>query len=192
MKLRTRVLIDVDDVCGQFRRLYLDTIRELFGVEITLDQSSRDYDVDKFSPLEEWQKAQVWRVINSQGWATKMEPMPGAVEAIQRIAQHHQVSFITKPLKSSPTWGADRRRWISRHFGPKLAEKVHSTSAKEEVDGNFLIEDRLSYCEAWSEDRREHSKRKFEAVLFAWPYNEHRPERFKRFPDWKSIADYVT
>jgi 5'(3')-deoxyribonucleotidase len=192
LKPKKRFLIDVDDVTAQFRTAYLQTIARLYP-SLQVDPASciEEWDVDKIVPLEKWQKDAIWHEINSPGWCYDMEPMPGAVEAIKILAYNHEVSFVTKPLKTSPTWGYDRRRWIHKHFGPKLADNLHNTAQKYAVDGNYLIEDRIEHCDAWLADRAEHSKRKHAAILYAWPYNEHTPIRHVRMPNWGAIIRYT-
>lgn len=186
---KQRVLIDVDDVAAQFRRGYLDTVFRLHGVRIAMDTTLKTWDIDHTLQLTQPQLNAVWREINSPGWAQRLEPMPGAVAAIEALASRHEVMFVTKPLRSSDTWESDRRKWVRKHFGVHLSECVHQTGKKYAVDGNWLIEDKPEHAEQWIADRMEHSRRRCQAILYAWPYNAS--SKFTRLPDWPSIVQYI-
>jgi 5'(3')-deoxyribonucleotidase len=189
-----RVLIDVDDVAGQFRRAAIEVANRLFNLDVHLEDCIAWNIEEMFPTLSPAQITCLWEVIESPGWAQKMRPMEGAVSSIARIAAKYEVAFVTKPLKSSPTWGYDRRKWVAMHFGESLAENLHSTGMKYAVDGDYLIEDTLSHLAEWLIDRKQHSKRTFKGILYAWPYNEvHTLEtRYHvRLPDWYSIVSYL-
>lgn len=188
MKHKKRVLIDIDDVCAQFRLGYLRTLYALFGIQCNVEDAMALYDIDKMFDLTPEQHALLWKTINGPGWCGHLEPMPGAVEHIKELARYYEVSFVSKNLKTSPTWVYDRTRWLKRHFGQELADNYHATGQKYAVDANWLVEDRVDHVEKWLEDRRLHSKRNYQALLFAWPYNENAPEGVLRLPDWDAIA----
>lgn len=189
-----RVLIDVDDVTGQFRRAAIELANQMFGLNVDISQCVAWNVEEMFPTLTEDQIVQLWEKICGPGWGQTLLPMPGAVEAIDRIARKYQVAFVTKPLKLSPTWCYDRRLWIAKYFGEVLANSVHNTSMKYAVDGNYLIEDTISHLVEWLRDRKEHSRRDFKAIIYAWPYNEAHPietQYHVRLPDWPSIEDYL-
>ena len=188
MKHKKRILIDIDDVCAQFRLAYLQTLFFLFGIKCDVKDAMAIYDIDKMFDLAPKQHAQLWKTINGPGWAGTLEPMPGAVKHIKELARYFEVSFVSKNLKTSPTWVYDRTLWLKKHFGQELADNYHATGQKYAVDANWLIEDRVDHVEKWLADRKEHSKRNFKALLFAWPYNENAPEGVERLPDWDAIA----
>lgn len=184
-----RVLIDIDDTAGQFRLGYLDTVFNLHGVKIDLASCLSTWDIDNTLQLTQWQINAVWKAINSPGWNQQLLPMPGAVEAIDRLARKHEVMFVSKPLKSSATWESDRRKWVRKYFGVKLSNSLHQTGQKHAVDGNWFIEDKPEYAEAWTADRQKYSRRRSQAILYAWPYNES--STLLRLPNWRAIVDYI-
>ena len=184
-----RVLIDVDDVAAQFRRGYLDTVMRIHGINIDMSTTLSSWDIDHTLQLTRQQLNAVWREINSPGWAQTLEPMPGVLEAVVNLSSRYEVMFVTKPLKSSDTWQSDRRKWVRKWFGPAMSENVVQTGKKYAVDGNWLIEDKPEHAEQWIADRMEHSRRRCQAILYAWPYNAD--SKFTRLPDWPSIVNYI-
>lgn len=201
MRHPRRVLIDVDDVTGQFRLAAIQLANRMFNLDVRLATCTAWNINEMFPMLSKRQLDYLWEAIESPGWAQEMLPMHGAVAGILRIAAKYEVAFVTKPLKSSMTWGYDRRMWIAKYFGEDLAENLNSTGMKYAVDGDYLIEDTLTHVAEWLADRNQHSKRTFKAIIYAWPYNEidtperqrlvHLMDRCVRLPDWYSIVNYL-
>lgn len=190
--MKNRLLIDIDDVSAMFRYRFMQLVNEIHGTNLRYENCQGYWEVSKAMGLTERQAAPVWRAVNSNGFAQTLEPMPGVQEAVERLAQHYEVMFVTKPLRSSPTWVYDRTHWVKKHFGVALSKNIHSTGAKYAVDGNVLIEDTPSHAVAWLADRIEHSRRNCYAVLYAWPYNEDQGQHsFPRFPDWPAITNHI-
>lgn len=186
-----RVLIDLDDTTCQFRQGYIDLVNELFGTQHTLAEISMDYYCDLAIKLTKAQQSQVWQAINKRGWSQSLQPMPGAVEAIQRLKSRYEVAFLTKQSLSSETWNYDRYRWVKKWFGAELAENIHFTRKKHAVCGDYLIEDHVENCKAWLVDRQLRSKHPARVILYAWPYNEYHDicsTKASRLPDWPSIV----
>jgi 5'(3')-deoxyribonucleotidase len=195
-----RVLIDVDDVCAQFRAAYVALANQYYQESAvnpkfwSVEDTHSAWDVESAMGLTPAEQAAIWQQVNTSSFAAQLEPVTGSVQAIKRIAKRYEVGFVTKPLKSSPTWTYDRKKWLKKHFG-QLGENVVSTALKGWVDGDYLIEDRLPMAQQWVEQRllRGHPRITPIGIIYAWPYNEL-PEVYHnlvRFSDWESILDYL-
>lgn len=192
--MMAEILIDIDDVSAQFRRSYIESINHVLGREFLYENTPfTDWDIDKSFQFTNYERARLWKYINSLGWAQRLELMPGAGDAIEALASRHEVVFVSKPLKTSATWVNDRYKWVRKHFGVTLATEMISTAAKYRVDGDFLIEDRVGHATEWMRVRTLRSPhRRHQPILYAWPYNDV-PEaaNIPRLPDWKTIVEWI-
>lgn len=105
---------------------------------------------------------------------SKMEPMPGALDAVRALAEKYDCWILTTaPWKNPSAWG-DKIAWVTKYFDDIFHKKVIMTHAKDLLnDGaSFLIDDRTAHGADSFGDR---------LILF----------HSDRFPDWESVKDYL-
>lgn len=189
------IVIDVDDVVAQFRRKFVDVANNVLGTDMRLEDCMDVYECEVAMQLTPAQNSRVWIEVNKKGFAADIEPMPGAVEAIEKLASRYDISFLTSPLKSSPTWVSDRRKWVRKHFGPTLADSIITTKTKFKVDADIFIDDRPEMIDAWWKHRvqRGGHLRMYHPIIFAWPYNAEYAEKAEvpSFHQWHEITEYL-
>lgn len=79
-----------------------------------------------------------------------LEPFPGAIEALHRLARRHHIAIIT----TKPAFAvADTFRWLADHGVPTT--EVHITEAKEVVDCDAYLDDGPHVLEALAAHRPE-------------------------------------
>ncbi len=101
-----------------------------------------------------------------------MEPMPGAIEALHRIAEHYDCYILsTAPWKNPSSW-ADKVRWVTEHLDDLFHKRLIISHHKELLNGDYLIDDRPN--NGASEFRGKW-------IQFGSP----------EFPDWAAIEDYL-
>lgn len=108
------------------------------------------------------------------GVFSKMEPMPGAIDAARALAERYDCWILTTaPWKNPSAWG-DKIAWVTRYFDDIFHKKVIITHAKDLLnDGSsFLIDDRTA-----------HGADSFGSRLIQFHSD--------RFPDWKSVKDHL-
>lgn len=144
---RPRFLCDVDDVLANYVQGFVSAVIAT-GVRPGLSQNHKfdEWDLSKSLKLTDEEDDKVYSLINMPGFATMLNPLPGAVEGVTKIMEIADVFFLTSPLKSSPTWSYDRRLWLEKLFEDA---KIVSTSEKHTVDGDFLCDDKPVHCEEW-------------------------------------------
>lgn len=160
------ILFDVDGVLADFTGRVLDVVHEETGRAHTPDDHTKwSFREALGLPARHWRA--VARRIGEPGFACSLRPYPGAVELVKRVAEQHEVFFVTADWRSSPTWVHDRNAWLERHFGRTLGSRVVHTSHKVLVDGDVLVEDKVETVEAW--ERAGQGRRR--AFIVDRPYN---------------------
>lgn len=146
-----RVLIDVDGVLADFRQLFISAVMATGVRAIDYTWRPDQWDLSKALKLTKKEDDAVFSIINAAGVADDyLQPFPGAVEGVRRVAQYASVYFVTAQLRTSPTWVYDRDRWLIRHFGKEQGEKVVYTDHKYVVCGDYLVDDKPENCREWA------------------------------------------
>ena len=110
---------------------------------------------------------------------SKMTPMPGALEAFEKLANEHNVYIVsTAPWDNSSAW-SDKRDWVVRHLGEAAEKRLILTHHKNLVRGDIIIDDRTKRGVAEHPGRHIH----FGHDPFTGEVNE--------FPDWPSALAEV-
>lgn len=147
---RPRFLCDVDDVLANYCQGFTACVISTGVRNIKMDHPYDDWDLSKSLGLTDEEEAKVYSLINMPGFATMLQPCPGAVDGLKKVMEMADVLFVTSPLKSSPTWAHDRRLWLEKYFGDEQGKKIVSTHEKYAVDGDFLLDDKPEHCAGWS------------------------------------------
>lgn len=101
-----------------------------------------------------------------------MDPMPGAVEAVHRLAEKYDVYILsTAPWKNPSAW-ADKVAWVQKYFDDVFRKRLILTHRKDFLKGDYLIDDRPN-----------HGADTFEGEWLQFGS--------KRFPDWHAVRDYL-
>ena len=101
-----------------------------------------------------------------------MEPMPGAVDAVHKLAAKYDVYILsTAPWKNPSAW-ADKVAWVTKYFDDVFHKRLILSHHKDLLKGDYLIDDRS----------------KNGADTFEGEWIQFGSERF---PDWQSILDYL-
>lgn len=184
---RPRVLCDADDVLVDYVEGFTAAVISTGVRNIKMDHKYDQWDLSKSLKLSEEEDNKVYALINMPGFASKLNPLPGAVEGLKRVMEVADVLFVTSPLKSSPTWAYDRRLWFEKHFGEEQGEKIVSTAEKYAVDGDFLIDDKPEHCKSW---QAEHPMGM--ALMWATGRNEgHVPMGIGLVGNWPIVYELV-
>ena len=100
-----------------------------------------------------------------------MEPMPGAVEAVHKLAEKYDVYILsTAPWKNPSAW-ADKVAWVTKYLDDVLHKRLILSHHKDLLKGDYLID-----------DRPKHSADQFEGEWIQFGSQE--------FADWRAVLDY--
>lgn len=111
-------------------------------------------------------------VDGTEGLFLELKPMPGAVKAFNFLAKHFDTYILTTaPWKNKSAW-TDKRIWVEKYLSGAGIKKLIITHNKGLNKGDYIIDDRLAK-----------GVDKFEG--------EHIHFLTEKFPDWKSVLDYL-
>jgi 5'(3')-deoxyribonucleotidase len=171
-----RVLVDCDGVIADYGAFYLTAVYAVTGRRYSpADVTTWSYsDCLGLTPADE---------ILIEAWMNRapidIPEIPGAVEAVRRIAGTHDVVFVTAPHAGVREWVYWRQRWLETRF-PGLP--VVHTARKDLVWGDALIDDRPENLEAWA---TLHGT----GLLMDAPYNTGRQSAcWWRVSDWNDVT----
>jgi 5'(3')-deoxyribonucleotidase len=91
---------------------------------------------------EETRKEYEGRIDETPGLFALMEPIPGAIEAIQLLAKHFDVYILSTSPWNNPTAASDKIEWVKKYLNGVFHKRVIITHHKELLIGDYLIDDR--------------------------------------------------
>jgi len=68
----------------------------------------------------------------------------GAIEAIKKLAEKHEVFFLSTAPWSNPQAWMDKRIWVQRNLGKFAHKRLMLSHRKDLLMGDFLIDDRTN------------------------------------------------
>jgi len=126
--------------------------------------------IDKLS--EEVKKEYEGRLDEVPGIFSLMDPMPGAIEAVNTLKEHYDMYILsTAPWKNITAY-SDKLAWLTKHFGDLFKKRVIITHCKNLCDGDYLVDDRA----------------KNGASEFPGEWVQFGSERY---PDWEEVTRYL-
>ena len=144
------------------KRVFIDMDNVLVDFQSGLDQMS-----------EETKAAYAGRLDEIPGLFAKMKPMPGAIEAVHELQKHYDLFILsTAPWKNPSAW-SDKVEWVTKYLDDVFHKRLVITHRKDLCQGDYLIDDR---------GKNGTSEFSGEWIQFG----------SERFPDWKSVLDYLT
>ena len=159
--LRDSYDINQNGTTQRKKRLYFDMDGVLVDFESALAKQN-----------EETLKEYEGRYDEIPGLFGQMLPMSGAIDAVHRLKEHYDCYILsTAPWKNPSAW-SDKVMWITRYLDDVFHKRMVITHCKNLCIGDILID-----------DRGKNGTNEFEGE---WMHFGS-----ERFPDWKSVLDYL-
>ena len=141
--------------------VYVDMDNVLVDFQSGLDKTS-----------EEVKKEYEGRLDEIPGLFGLMEPMSGAINAMHQLQERYDLFILsTAPWKNPSAW-SDKVKWVTKYLDDVFHKRMIITHRKDLCIGDYLIDDR---------GKNGTSEFKGEWIQFG----------SERFPDWKSVLDYL-
>jgi 5'(3')-deoxyribonucleotidase len=106
------------------------------------------------------------------GFYSDLDPMPGAIEAFEKLCDKYEVYILTAPSWENPSSYTDKRLWVEKYLGEKGYKRLIISNDKSLFSGRALIDDRTKYGV---------TKFKGEHIHFG----------SDNFPDWNNVLKYL-
>jgi len=178
-----RVLVDMDGVIADWGHAYGESL-DRYGdaaARIPRHQDQRSFNLNEGRTPEE--RAIIAAVMVEEGFYSRLEPIPGAKQALKAMVRAgHDVRIVTSPWVSNPTCASDKLNWIVRHYGSHWGARVVITADKTLVHGDVLIDDKPEVTGV--------AEPSWEHILFDQPYNRDVTGR-RRLTDWAAWRHVV-
>lgn len=112
------------------------------------------------------------RLDEVPGIFSLMEPMDDAIESFNELAKNFDTYILsTAPWENQTAW-SDKLNWVKKYLGTLAHKRLILSHHKNLNAGDYLIDDRLK-----------NGADKF--------MGEHIHFGTERFPDWKSVREYL-
>lgn len=101
-----------------------------------------------------------------------MQPMKGAIEAIDKLKEHFDMYILSTAPWNNPSAWKDKVLWVEKYFGEVFYKRLILSHHKDLCKGDYLID-----------DRTKNGAGEFEGELIRFGSNE--------FPDWERVVEYL-
>lgn len=134
----------------------------------------------------------IYEIIERPGWFRNLKPLPGALEAVEKLVLNNECFIVSTPSAASCSY-MDKIDWLAEHLPKFDRNHILLTGAKYLIEGDVLIDDSPKNA---NEYRKHHPKAKIVGIKY--PYNSHN-ENYDllannwKYPEcaWDSILDYL-
>ncbi|KAM7067894.1 5'(3')-deoxyribonucleotidase, mitochondrial [Molossus nigricans] len=171
-----RVLLDLDGVLADFEGGFLRKFRARFPdlPFIALEDRRGFWLSEQYGRLQPGLSEKAISIWESENFFFDLEPLPGAVEAVKRMAslEDTNVFICTSPIKMYKYCPYEKYAWVEKHLGPGFLDHVVLTRDKTVISADLLIDDRPDITGKWPAAGAEPNP-SWEHVLFTACHNRH-------------------
>lgn len=106
------------------------------------------------------------------GLFSYMTPMPGAIEAVHKLAEKYDLYILSTAPWDNPLAWTEKRVWVGRYLDDLFHKRLIISHCKHLCVGDYLID-----------DREQNGAGQFNGELIRFGSD--------RFPDWSSVVNYL-
>lgn len=187
--MKTEILLDIDGVAANFIEGCIPAAESILGRKVFHDDIDQ-FMIERALGMTEEQTTELYKHVMSEGWCRALPAYEGAKEAVAEMQQYADVIPVTAHFFSSKHWVYERDAWIIEHLGIAQTDVIH-THRKFQIDGDVLIDDKISHLRSWI--ARRPVKR---GVLFQRKYNAgevlERTSNIRMIDGWPALVAYLS
>jgi uncharacterized HAD superfamily protein len=178
---------DIDGVVADTMKAFIRVARDEFGINYISKEQITSYWIEECLPIPlDIIKTIINRLL-ADPFGIELEPLPGAREALVRLAAHGRLTFVTaRPVKEPiEAWLVSLLSDVPRGDIRVIATGQHSAKARvlEELKLKYFIDDHLETCQ-------DLHKKGIRTIVFDQPWNRgHTP--FLRIRSWKALSGII-
>lgn len=187
-------LFDMDAILVNLSSKWVAAFNKEHGKNLTKGDVVKYWHMAKHDGLKEIGEVALNRYLYEDGFFLDLEPLPGALEAVEAIHNlGHKVYIV-----SSPSWpgtsAQDKISWVRRHLPFINKRKIFLCHEKSMVKGDVFVDDSPDNLKLY---RREWPEAKI--MTIAYPYNESAKDLVDVYADgwadtakaWKTIYESI-
>jgi 5'-nucleotidase len=169
-----RLTLDMDDVMANTHAKLVNVILNDFSTAL----EEKDFQTRAIRELlHPKQLTKLNRIIDTPGFFSDIEVMPGAVETVYKLTQFYEV-FVATACMEFPTSFRDKFDWLQKHFKFIPWTNIVFCGYKSIIQSDYLIDDHVRNLNAF----------KGTGILFSAPHNLGN-NNFRRVSDWKEVSE---
>lgn len=173
------IVFDIDSVLADFEGGFIRAWTRRFPEHPAISQDERR----TFSLLDDYpahQHAMIRAVYHAPGFFRDLEPMPGAIAAVNEIlATGHDVRICSAPLLRYEHCVLEKYEWVERHLGAEFVPRLILARDKTWVHGDVLIDDKPDITGSRTPSWRH--------VVFDQPYNRNVTGPRMNWSNWRDV-----
>ncbi|GAX89885.1 5'-3'-deoxyribonucleotidase [Effusibacillus lacus] len=169
--------IDMDSVIVDLMSEWYGRYNRDYGDDLTVERVLR-WDAKSYVKPECGEK--IYEYLNEPGFFASLEPLPHAIEVMQRLSKRYDLLIVTSP----PSVHAYREKeeWVSRYLPFIGRHNLIFAHRKEVIDGDLLFDDAPHNLHGFMQTGKI-------AVAMDYPYNRNVP--CKRVSGWLEFEEKV-
>lgn len=183
-----RILVDMDGIVVDMNDRWYGRYNADYYDDLTVERVV-DWDTSKFVKPECGKK--IYRYLTEPGFYDDLPAIPGAIEAVRKLAEKHDVRICTHP--PGPEAAAGKLRWVEKYLGWSH-NMVIQTNDKHWLNAEWLIDDKPATLEAC------YRYTNIRTATILYPYNVQACSKFADVPAldyrrpeaaWQTILDGI-
>jgi 5'-nucleotidase len=169
-----RLTLDMDDVLADTHKKLVRTILDDFSTNFSEEDLHSKALRELLHPK---QLRRLHKIMDTPGFFSDIEVMPGAVETVYRLSHFYEI-FVATACMEFPSSFRDKYDWLKKHFSFIPWTNIVFCGHKSIIHSDYLIDDHVRNLVAF----------KGEGILFSAPHNRDN-KTFKRVSNWNEISE---
>lgn len=181
-----QLAFDIDGVLANTMQLFLDILKEVYGVNHIVYEDINQYNLEACLDLDpEIISGATGRIIDGN-YPCRLQPFTGAVRVLKRLYAFGPIRLVTARPHPGPIRG-----WIDRHLAPDRFRVDITTTGRFDTKHEVLKADRIQW---FVEDRLDTcfllKANNIEPVVFVQPWNRQ-PHPFVEVENWDQLEKLI-
>jgi 5'-nucleotidase len=124
--------------------LYLDMDGVIADFDLAVNTICPELETSHSFKSQEKRSKKIDEIVkNNNNFFYNLQPINGAISAVNKLFDLFEVYFLSSPMWAIPESFIGKRIWLEKYFGEKAKRRLILTHRKDLNIGHFLVDDRL-------------------------------------------------